>query len=243
MICVKIRNRPFRWIRVLLLFLICLSGCGKRQIVLEQRQPEETTLSGMADLTQDDPSQDHPSGKAELTQEDPAGSAGDTRQDTVKPEKESEVLLQVFVCGAVQRPGVYPLPEGARVIDALQAAGGLTGEADPDWLNQAALILDGEKIRVYTREETAQMTDENLLSASGAPGEAVFSQESTKTVNINTADSDELMTLSGIGQAKADAIIRYREEHGFFATGEEIMQVQGIGPSIYDKIRDYITTG
>ena len=145
------------------------------------------------------------------------------------PEREH---ILVHVAGAVEKPGVYSFPPGARVHQAVEEAGPLL-KADVDRLNLAALLQDGEKIVV---------PDKNIFGAAvettdtGEP-----SRETGRRININTASLSELDTLPGIGPAYAEKIIAYREEHGGFSSIEEIQEVVGIGPKTFSEIRDLIT--
>lgn len=131
----------------------------------------------------------------------------------------------VYVCGAVKRPGVVELPEGSRVNDALEAAGGFAEDASRDHVNLAARVADGEKLFFPTCEEAASAAEEK--SGDGL-------------IDINTASAEELCTLPGIGASRAADIIRYREREGAFVTCEDIMKVTGIKTSVYDKIKDRI---
>ncbi len=144
-------------------------------------------------------------------------------------EDDAGKRICVFVCGAVREPGVYELPEGSRVRDALAAAGGFREDADREYVNLAGPVADGDQIRLPTEEEAAAAG--NLTGAADQAG----------IVNINTADAGELMTLPGIGETRAEEIIRYRTRQGGFASPEEIMNVSGIGEASYEKIRDRIT--
>lgn len=136
----------------------------------------------------------------------------------------------VHVCGAVVSPGVYELPAGSRIFDALELAGGITEEGVPTALNFAEQIYDGEQILIPTWEQySAGWTSEALEDASAG------------LVNINTATKEQLMTLNGIGESRAQAIIAYREEYGPFASIEALMQVSGIKEAAFEKVRDYIT--
>lgn len=141
-------------------------------------------------------------------------------------EEEPEALRQicVHVCGQVRRPGVVMLPEGSRAWEAVEAAGGLSGEAHEAAVNLAAVLQDGEKLYIPA-------LGENLTDEADTGG----------LVNINTADSAGLQTLPGIGESRAADILSYREKHGGFQSVEEIMQVPGIKESTYEKIRDQIT--
>ncbi|MBE6032988.1 MAG: hypothetical protein E7224_07345 [Clostridiales bacterium] len=140
---------------------------------------------------------------------------------------EEPVLLVVDVGGAVIFPGVLELPEGSRVYEAVDAAGGLTEDADIRNINLAAPIHDGEKIYIPTKEEAEQM----MLTGGGTI---------TGKVNINTANSAALQTLNGVGPATAAAIIEYRTENGPFGKAEDLMNVNGIGKKTFENLKDHI---
>ena len=140
----------------------------------------------------------------------------------------SKETVYVHVCGEVESPGVYELDAGSRVCDAIQAAGGLTLEAAGEDLNQAEILEDGQQIRVISVEE---LMEEHRSSNKDTDGK----------ININNASKEELMTLSGVGESKADAIIRYRNEKGNFKSIEDIMEIEGIKEGVFKKIEDQIT--
>lgn len=144
-------------------------------------------------------------------------------------------LICVYVCGAVNNPGIYEMQEGARIFEAIQMAGGFSPEADQEWLNQAEQVRDGQKLRVYTEEETAGLGEDRI-----SPDDQEPSGEDQGKINLNTASKEELMTLSGIGEAKAEAILAYRREHGVFASIEEIQNIPGIKSAVFSKIKDQI---
>ena len=147
--------------------------------------------------------------------------------------------LEVDVVGAVLRPGVYILLEGSRVQDAVNAAGGLSAEADLDSLNLAAKLEDGQQLDVpYLGNATS--TAVPTASFRVLPAGATVTPSSDQ-ISINTASAAELETLPGIGPALAQRIVTYRTEHGPFAHIEDIMNVAGIGPAIFDIIKDLIT--
>lgn len=164
---------------------------------------------------------------SELDEEESSSAESESEEDTVV----------VHVCGAVQAEGVYTLPAGSRYQDAVEAAGGFTEEAAADFLNLATVLTDGEKIVVPTKEEAVSLEAEEASSLAAAE------EESDGLVDINTADREELMTLPGIGEVKADAIIAYREEYGDFETIEDIMNVSGIKEGAFAKIKDQIKVG
>ena len=138
---------------------------------------------------------------------------------------------------AVERPGVYQVEEGSRVFQVVEEAGGFLEEAAPDYLNMADAVSDGMKLVVpYADElEAGQAYGETGQAAAG-----VFASGPAK-ININTADKAALMTLKGIGESRAEDIIRYREQNGGFQKIEDIMNVSGIKDASFEKIRDDIT--
>lgn len=196
------------------------------------------------------------------------GSGNDSGNGSGKAGSEdtgaaASAVIYVYVCGAVNDEGVYFLEEGDRVYKAIELAGGFRDDADTTVLNQAEMVTDGEMIRVPTTEEgvrlrengqnlsgsvtqTPMQTGGNLSdSAAQTPGETGqgSADNSSGKVNINTATSEELQTLPGIGSSKAAQIIEYREENGGFSKPEDIMKVSGIKQGSYDKLKDKITTG
>ncbi len=161
-------------------------------------------------------------------------------EDTPAPANTEPLPVLVHVCGEVLLPGVYALPPESRVYEAVEKAGGFTEEADTDALNLAGPLSDGAKIYVPAEGETNAGHESEGLS--GETAEKVPSG-TVGTVNINTATKEELMSLSGIGESKAEAILQYRESSGPFQNPSDIMNVKGIGEGMYQKIKDRITTG
>ena len=181
---------------------------------------------------------------------------GMPEQEMPEPETadpESVPVCYVYVCGQVHQPGVYVLEEGQRIFEAVEMAGGFTAEAADGYLNLAAAITDGMKIQVPDKTQAADPKWQQTAGMSGtasAPGSlggtgsmeagSGGSQPSVK-VNLNTATKEELMTLTGVGQSRAEDIIRYREKNGGFARIEDIMKVSGIKEASFEKIKDQIT--
>ena len=181
-------------------------------------------------------------------------SAGSTdRTELSDASSEETKTLVVHICGAVSAPGVYELPAGSRIIDAVEVGGGFLPEADEACCNLAEEIVDGCQIYIMTKTESCadgqtekkagiqtspdsdmQTTDRNVRSNSATALE-------NGLVNLNTADVAALMTLPGIGESRAKAIISYREQHGAFAQIEDIMKISGIKQAAFSKIKDKIT--
>ena len=178
----------------LLLLMMCalIGGCGK-SADLELRSIEETAPE-----------------EAAVSREEPSSE---------EEEEREPVRIKVFVCGAVVREGVYELPEGARVFDAVEAAGGFAEEADETYVNQADYVSDAQKLYIPTKSESEKLKEQ----ASSRPEST--SGESSGLVNINTADEAALMTLPGIGRTRAESIIEYRQMNGPFEKAEDLMQV------------------
>lgn len=151
-------------------------------------------------------------------------------------------MVCVFVCGAVLWEGVYFLPEGAREADAVSAAGGFAPEADATFRNLAAPVTDGQKLYVPTTEETEGQRERPWEDGGVRTTDGTEILSDTEKVNINLAGKEALMTLPGIGAAKAEAIIQYRRVIGGFHSVEELKCVSGIGEAMYDKLKDRIST-
>lgn len=149
--------------------------------------------------------------------------------------------LVVQVGGAVVNPGVYRLPPGSRVLDAIRAAGGFTPNADAALINQAALVQDGQVIWAPLQSSQAQNPSGTPLPQSDIPSNTPPAIQADYPLNLNTATAEELETLPGIGAELARRIVAYRNTFGPFARVEDILAVDGIGPKILEKIKDLIT--
>ena len=158
-------------------------------------------------------------------------------EEVSEAETESETTQEplqicVHVCGCVNVPGVYYLDAGSRVHEAVEMAGGMTADADSQYVNLAQEAEDGSQIYIPSRKEV----EEGSVPAA----ESVSQEEADSRININTATVDELKTLPGIGDIKAEAIISYRESAGGFSSPEEIQNVAGIKKNSYEKIKEMI---
>ena len=148
-------------------------------------------------------------------------------------------LIYVYVCGAVNCPDVYALSEGSRICDAIAKAGGLREDADSMSVNLAQIVYDGQMLRIYTQEEVLAGVNSSKESISGNQS---FKEEVTldDRININTATKHQLMTLPGIGNAKADAILAYRTKQGAFDKIEDLMKIPGIKEGVFEQIKEQI---
>lgn len=159
-----------------------------------------------------------------LTRPAPAQIAPPARAETAG-------TVLVHVAGAVRRGGLYELPVGARVADAVDAAGGPGRRADLDALNLAAPVTDGSRIEVPRRAPGGSATPAAASPTPGGPA----------PVSVNSADAATLETIPGIGPVKAAAIIAHRDEHGPFATVDDLLDVTGIGPATLEQLRPYVS--
>jgi len=163
--------------------------------------------------------------QASVENSDPAATVESTPQATTV----------VHVTGAVRRPGVYTLPSGSRVTDAVEEAGGLLPDAVPEQVNLARVVADGEQIHVPDEDDPLGQSAPVAPPASGAVGSA------GGLVNLNVADATQLDTLPGVGPATAAKIVADREANGPFASVDDLGRVSGIGPKRLDDLRELVT--
>lgn len=187
----------------------------------------------------------------------------DITNDIVKEEViEKEELHQKYtvdIKGAIKNPGVYTVDSNSKVNDVINLAGGLNKDADTSLINLAKKVTDEMVIIIYTKE---QVKNSNIVNnvikvvekecicpnikndscLNNEIEDTITNKDNNKLININTATKEELETISGLGESKANNIIKYREEHGKFNSIEEIKNVSGIGETLYEKIKIYITT-
>nr|WP_285859489.1 helix-hairpin-helix domain-containing protein [Bacillus pumilus] len=178
-----------------------------------------------------------------------AGNKGSTREPSVlKGDQDKQVTLEnkqektdnesssifVEIKGAVKKPGVYTFQSDARVEEAIRRAGGFTSKADTIEINQAAKLEDS--MMIYVRKQ-----GEAEREAQTAGADAPSGNEKSQGVNVNQADAAELQTINGIGPAKAEAIITYREEHGEFQQIEDLRNISGFGEKTIERLKNELT--
>ena len=242
----------------LMVVMMAAAACGKEEVLTLRSSPsssEDMTAERTEEASGDSGQQGCDDDAAERT--GAAESAEAERNDTAESGKREP--LYVYVCGAVECPGVYSFEEGARVVDAIEAAGGLSADADGACVNQARKLSDQDQLYIRTLEEKEQNAQKEELSSTGSSpagsasgnGYGLLRAESSAgaenaadaRININTASQKELTSLPGIGDTKAAAILADRTENGFYATPEDLKRVSGIGDATFEKLRDRITTG
>lgn len=155
-------------------------------------------------------------------------------EEPVHAEETVPDRVFVDIGGEVNHPMLAELEDGCRVEDAIEAAGGLTPDADLSSINRAAFVNDGDKIYIPSTDGTA--------SAGGMQTQPAAASAAGGKVNINTADPQELQTLTGVGPVTAEKIVEYRQNNGRFTSIEDIKKVSGIGDKTFEKFKDSITT-
>lgn len=151
-------------------------------------------------------------------------------------EAQDSAMITVHICGAVKQPGVYEVSDGSRLYDLINLSGGLDEEAAGDYINQAEKVTDGQRYYIPTIKELEDLPTLERIEG----GISENKDNKNQFVNINTADANELMTLPGIGEAKAKSIIEYRNANGKFKSIEEIMNIPGIKEGLFNKIASKI---
>lgn len=156
-------------------------------------------------------------------------------------ENEQEEMIVVHIAGEVKKSGIVKIKEGARIADIIEAAGGLTQNANITNINLAYIIEDGQKITIPSKDENEEKESITAENGEGIINEEQGTSTGKQIVNINKATKEELQTLQGIGESTAEKIITYRKENGNFKQAEDIKNVPGIGDAKYENIKDKIS--
>lgn len=182
------------------------------------------------------PDKSDQTGLTDFPQTEQTSSSQEQLEEVRTEESEELSQLVIDVKGAVEKPGLYTLEAGARVNDAVEAAGGLTSQADPKSVNLAQKLSDEAVVYVAGK-------DENISVVTSTTASTAMSQDekNTSLVNLNTATEADLQTISGIGAKRAADIIAYREANGGFKSVDDLNNVSGIGDKTMESIRPYVT--
>ncbi|NQN86315.1 ComEA family DNA-binding protein [Streptococcus suis] len=181
------------------------------------------------------PAKSDQTGLTDFPQLEQTSSSSESVEETSTEASKELSQLVVDVKGAVAKPGLYTLAAGARVNDAVKAAGGLTSQADPKSINLAQKLSDEAVVYVASK-------DENISVVASTTASSAMSQEGNESkVNLNTATEADLQTISGIGAKRAADIIAYREANGGFKSVDDLNNVSGIGDKTMESIRPYVT--
>lgn len=182
-----------------------------------------------------------------LAESEDSSKVGTLSSDQLLQSQEPK--LAVHIAGAIQKPGVYYLPQASRVVDLIKVAGGVLKMADLNQVNLAQLLRDGQKVviplqKVVSRAGNGKITGDFFSSGVGGMSTSwsgIDGDSGGKTVNINAAGKEELQTLSGVGPSRAETIIQYRIEHGPFRRLEDLTKISGIGEKTFAKLKDQIS--
>lgn len=196
-------KQRYRCVLILVLCILFISGCG-REDSFSLILSDESTYTEIGELPQN-----------------------------LEEDTEEKKRIYVYVCGAVQNPGVYELEEGSRIFQAVDVAGGLSEDAILQSVNMARIAEDEQRIYIPSKKDMVLEENSDFFMEE----QEAFPDGKT---DINSADLQQLMELTGIGETRAKAILEYREEHGKFSSTDEIMRVQGIKEGTYAKIKDEI---
>ncbi len=180
--------------------------------------------------------------------------SADTQEEVVETETVATVFVEIK--GAINMPGIYEVDEGTRLFEVIELAGGLSADANIDYINQTRVLVDQSLIMILTNQEIEQKISEEMIAEYEASIVEVATSQSTviggdnclenfgadsTLISINHATVEELMTLPGIGEAKAIDIIAYRDNNNGYKTLEELMDVNGIGEATFNKIKALIS--
>lgn len=243
----------------LLVAMMAAAACGKEEVLTLRSSPSSS--EGMeAERTEEASGDSRQQGcdAGDAAERTGAAESAEAERDDAAESGKRE-LLYVYVCGAVECPGVYAFEEGARVFDAIEAAGGLSADADGACVNQALKLSDQDQLYIRTLDEKEQNAQKGEFSSTGtspegsasgngygllpAEGSAGTEDAADARININTASQKDLTSLPGIGDTKAAAILADRTENGFYEAPEDLKRVSGIGDATFEKLKDRITTG
>lgn len=224
------------WIFLVIALFFLAAGFWYLQKGQETGQQKETGLQEITRLQDEAKQQDEAELQDEAEQQE-TGSA-------LVSQTPEQPMIFVYVCGAVVSPGVYEMPKGSRLFEAISLAGGCLPEADEDYHNLARTVSDGERVYILSAEESTLLSAEERVSGEETPqpaGEAQAGETKEELINLNTATVKELTALPGIGESRAESIIEYRTKVGAFRGIEEIMNISGIGEAMFEKIKDRIS--
>ena len=242
--------------------LLGISGCGESGINVTTMKDKETSEEELVKSSEGQDSEEDDGSKGDVKKSEGENSEGtddseenhpkDKGNDEGQGKTEKNSTICVYICGAVVNEGVYEVPAGSRVSDVLDKAGGYSEEALHGYVNLARTLEDGERVYIPDKQELESLGilegdgsssgsgDSSGASADGSSGSSADGSNEA-LVNINTADSETLQTLPGIGEKKAADIIAYREEHGAFSSTEDLKNISGIGDSTFEKLSPHIT--
>ena len=219
---------------LLITTIISVTACKKDDATVyfateaQQSTVADSGAEGAADS-------DDATGNRKSAADNSAGSG--VGADTNAADSGNTQEICVYICGQIASPGVYRMNPGTRIYDLVEKAGGMLDGASENYWNLAEQLYDGQMIYIPTEEEIkSDLIPEQTSASAGSSA-----KDSNGRININTATKEEFMTLTGIGESKAQSIVDYRTDNGSFSKIEDITKVSGIGDAMFKKIKDDIT--
>lgn len=238
----KTKNNLKKFIFILIGFISgisLMSGCGKRELVFEKTVNEQ--------IMQENEQEVQTSDSFQAVNQDVVQTGDDTQVANQDNAQEKVKECYVDICGAVVTPGVYKVYADTRIYEVVLLAGGLTVDAEQSCINQALCVYDGMKLIVPTKAEweagVYMLDEQGLIVTTGqelGDLQRASQTENDGMININEATLEELCTLPGVGNTKAESIIAYREQYGKFSSIEDIKKVAGIKEGLFEKIKSKI---
>ena len=219
-------NRVFLWIMLAVAGVLCGCRNGNAWMTVKEETAAESEMKDSLEAVSS--GEDNSLPQVEDEQNFTEILDGSSDSGTENPDGQN---IYVYVCGHVNHPGVYAVSAQARICDAIALAGGISEDGCGEALHQAEHMTDGETIYVPGIDEAIEYGEDRAGTMKDAEDDRV---------NINTASKEELMTLPGIGESKADTIVQYRDEHGAFTSIEGLMEIPGIKEGVYNKIKEKI---
>lgn len=232
-----------RKLKKILLVAVLIAAAVIYGAVFHQNEEEITVNSDSMQTEQGESGSSEAQEK--MSEKTESGETGDSGSKEVEPVLEEQPEIYVDVGGAVRSPGVVCVPEGARVFEAVDAAGGVTDSAETKYINMASPCSDGQKIYIPVKEEVEKVIsgeeeDKGLFSVEMEDSSTGNFAAETSVININTATSEQLQTLPGIGPSMAERIIEYRRTNGDFESVDDLKNVSGIGDKTFTKFESKI---
>lgn len=221
--------------------MVLIIGIYGYSMIGKEEEWEENALETDENLENEVTNQEN---IAELSNE-VAKKDGMTLNEEENRTKNLDGKIVIHITGAVQKTGILILPEGARIADAIDAAGGNTESADLDEVNLAYVLQDGQKIYIPSKKDKAKLEGKAYITSGSGNNVIVQAVNEDKKggngkVNINTATQSELENLPGVGEAIANRIIEYRQQNGKFSKIEDLQNVKGIGDAKFNNMKEYV---
>ena len=225
---------------IVLVVSFLMTSCGQEPAIIQMKETPTDSGQTVAEISNEANAHGSSEANLQMTVEESLQVGDGTNHNETGAIRQTKIFTHV--CGAVVNPGVYEMSSDSRVFEAIEMAGGFTGEAYQPAINLADTLADGQQLVVPTKEEVANAPNQAMTSIGNAGNlDDTGNSDGLALININTADITLLQELNGIGEAKAKEILAYRDRNGGFNHIEDIKNVSGIGDKLYERIKENIT--